>query len=223
MKNWTKMSVIAWSLTACQYLPAAPVAQKHAPAETPHYTRGTDQMAGASAKLGVTYTLGVARPMNITLLSAEYSLEPMLVGQRLYTVDSSHKMLILHMTYQNPVPREQSVRWDTYEYTAVDAADQNSKGLAELASELDSTPVIAHMKPGQKMAVRALMMVPAVGEIPKLIIKASDGLVLRYDLTGKVKPLAAPYASAADKSGASAADKIEAPIGSTIPVGCFSG
>jgi hypothetical protein len=63
--------------------------------------------------------------------------------------------------------------------------------------------------------------------MPKLIIKSSDELVLRYDLkdkegVNKVKPLPAAYADPADPSGYTALAKIKGVAGTSYPVGMFS-
>ena len=57
--------------------------------------------------------------------------------------------------------------------------------------------------------------------MPKLIVKSSDELVIRYDLRGKVKGLAAPFADPADKSGASALSDVPAVVGTYCPVGTW--
>ncbi|HEY3330468.1 MAG TPA: DUF4352 domain-containing protein [Capsulimonadaceae bacterium] len=228
MKNWIKTSVFA-IVVLCFASPqshsAPPKPKTKVPTAssvgTNHATIGTTQLSGENAQFGVTYTLGKLRPMNITLRSAEYSVEPLLIGKRLFIADAAHKLLILHMTYHNPIHADQSVRWDTYRYTVVDAADQNHLGLVDLGAESDKSVVQLQMKPAQKMDVYGALLVPAEGEMPKLILQASDGLVLRYDLRGKVKGLAAVYADPADKTGATALATIAAPSGSSVPVGAF--
>jgi len=189
---------------------------------TTHYVKGTTQLSGENAQFGTTYTLGKAYPFNITLKSAEYSIDPILIGDRLYTVKSDEKFLILHMIYHNPQHSERFVRWDSFGFTAVDAHDQNHDGLVDLGAETDKTSVSMNLKPAQKKDVYGAMIVPAAGEIPKLIIKSSDQLVLRYNLIGKVKGLPEAYADTTDKSKATPFAKIKAVPGTSYPVGVFS-
>jgi len=187
-----------------------------------HNVKGTTQLSGENAQFGTTYTLGNAYPFNITIRSAEYSVEPVLIGDRLYTVKNDEKFLILHMIYHNPQHSDRFVRWDSFGFTAVDVHDQNHDGLLDLGAETDNTSVSMNLKPAQKKDVYAAMIVPAAGEIPKLMIKSGDQQVLRYNLIGNVKGLPEVYADTTDKSGATALSKINAVPGTSYSVGVFS-
>ena len=193
------------------------------PSSTNHATLGTTQLSGENAQFGTVYTLGKSDPMNITLRSAEYKLEAVRIGDETYTANADEKLLVLHMTYHNPQKSERFVRWDSFGFTIVDPKDQNHDGLKDLGTdEKVSTSFSMNMKPAQKTQVVGVMVVPAEGEMPKLIIKGSDDLVLRYDLRGKVKGLPAPYADPADKTGATALAKIPATADVYWPLGNFN-
>lgn len=190
--------------------------------EVPHVVQGTTQLKGEYAELDKAYTLGKQDPVNITLKSAEYSIDPIRIGDSTYVPGIDEKLLILHMVYHNPQPSERFVRWDSFGFTVVDPQDQNHDGLKDLGSEENKSGISMNMKPAQKMEVYGVMAVPAKGEMPKLIIKANDDLVLRYDLRGKVKGLPAPYADPADKTGATPLSRIAGQAGTYYPVGMLS-
>jgi hypothetical protein len=202
--------------------PATKTTAKKPAAKTTHYVKGTTQLKGEYAEFGTTYTLGKDYPLNITLKSAEYSVEPVSVGKHTYVPNAEEKLLILHMTYHNPQPRENFVRWDTLAFTVVDPQSQNHDGLKDLGMEKDKLSCSMNMKPAQKIEVYGVIVVPADGEMPKLIIKSSDELVLRYNLKDKVKGLPALFADSSDNSGATALTKINAQIGTPYSLGEFS-
>lgn len=228
MSKWIRFTALAVfaSFTICAAGMAAPAkSTKKAPAKktttTQHYVKGTTQLSGENAKFGTTYTLGKEDPMNITIKSAEYSVKPVLIGDELHTVTKDEKFLILHMTYHNPQKKEAFMRSDILEYTVVDAQDQNHDRLVDIGAVKDNSSVSMNMKPAQKMEVFGAIRVPAKGQMPKLIIKSNDNLVLRYDLRGNVKGMSEPYADPSDKTGATALPTIAAAMGKYYPVGPF--
>jgi hypothetical protein len=203
---------------------ATSAATKKAPAKktttkTPHYVQGTTQLKGEYAEFGKTYTLGKNDPLNITLKSAEYTIDPVKVGDSTYVPNAEEKLIVFHMTYHNPQPSERYTRWDSVAFTVVDPQSQNHDGLKDLGMEKDKSSCSMSLKPAQKIEVYGVMPVPAKGEMPKLIIKSSDELVLRYDLKGKVKGLPAEYADPSDKTSATVLDKIPAKMGIYYPLG----
>jgi hypothetical protein len=190
--------------------------------EQPHYVKGTTQLSGENAQLNTTYTLGKAEPFNITLKSAEYSVEPILIGDVLHTVTKDEKFLVLHMIYHNPQNKEVYIRWDSFGFTVVDSKDQNWDGIIDLGAEGEKSSVSMSFKPAQKKDLFAAIKVPSNSEMPKLIIKSNDQQVLRYDLRGKVKGLPAIYADLADKTGATALPEITCANDIAYPIGAFS-
>jgi len=234
MNNWLKVAALA-AIVSLLISPASMAAKakpkpkpKPKPpikskTTVPRVVLGTTQLSGENAQLGTVYTLGKSSPMNIALRSAEYTVEAVRIGDQTYTPSAEEKLLVLHMTYHNPQKSEQFVRWDSFGFTIVDPKDKNHDGLKDLGTdEKVSTNFAMSMKPAQRNEVVGVMVVPAEGEMPKLIIKSSDELVLRYDLRGKVKGLPAPYADPADKTGATGLAKIPATAGVYWPVGKFN-
>jgi hypothetical protein len=72
------------------------------------------------------------------------------------------------------------------------------------------------LKPGQKVDAFTYIPVPAKGDIEKLVIQSGDNRVLRYALTGKVKPLDALYADPDDKTGFSAREEFVGKMGTAF-------
>ena len=183
---------------------------------------GTAQMAGGEGELGKTYTLGKGFPLNFTLKSAEYLVSRATVGNNVYAPSAEEKLLVLHYTVQNPTKQEQGVSWNSFKFTAVDAKDTNQVFNNYIAREGTSENYAARLKPAQKIDLVAAWEVPAAGVIPKLIVERESGApVLRYDLRGKVKPLPAPFADAADTSGATALREVPAVVGTYYPLKFF--
>lgn len=227
MKKTTMCGILATGLVFALGMTGICATKKKAPvkkpvAKTQHYVQGTTQLKGEYAELGNVYTLGKECPFNIKLINAEYTLDAVRIGDNTYIPGKDEKLMVLHMTYHNPQHSEYFVRWDTLEFTAVDAHDQNHEGLKDLGMEKDKSTCSMNFKPAQKVNVYGVMVVPAAGEIPKLIVKSSDNLVLRYNLKGKVKPLAAPFADPADKTGATALEDIPAQMNTYYPLGALN-
>lgn len=181
-------------------------------------TLGTTQMKGSQPKFGETWTLGKTNPWNVTLKSAEYSVEQFQVGDRTYWPKANEKFLILHYTVHNPQPREALMRFDTLRFTVVDSTDNNWQGKGWVAEEQSGAAVNHRLKPAQKMQTRTAILVPASGVMPKLICEGSDKLVLRYDLRKDVKGLAAPFADPSDPTGATALEEVSAQPGVYYPM-----
>lgn len=189
---------------------------------TNHATLGAKQMTGEYAEIGSTYTLGKDSPWNVTLKSAEYSINPVVIGEVVYYPKAGEKLLVLHLNLHNPQQQEAFARYDTFSITAVDAKNENHEFINDAGVENTKSSFSMTMKPSQKVDVYTAVAVPAAGEVPKLIIKSSDDLVLRYDLKGKLKPLPAPYADPKDATGASALSTIKGDMGAFYSLGEFS-
>ncbi|MEN6356830.1 MAG: DUF4352 domain-containing protein [Armatimonadota bacterium] len=211
------MLVFALSITTSAATKKTPA--KKTTTKTPHYVQGTTQLKGEYAEFGKTYTLGKNNPFNITLKSAEYTIDPVNIGDQTYVPTADEKLIVYHMTYHNPQPNEYHIRWDNFSFTVVDPQSQNHDGLRDLGMEKDKQQCSMSLKPAQKVDVYGVMPVPSKGEMPKLIIKSDDDLVLRYDLRGKVKGLPAEYTDPADKTNTTVLDKIPAKMGVYYPLG----
>jgi hypothetical protein len=183
--------------------------------------QGTSQLAGEWGEFGKSYTIGKSSPMNFTLRSAEFTCGRLRFSDAVHYPKANEKLLVLHYTLQNPQSSERGVSWSTFDFTAVDATDTNREYLQEVGIESNQSRLDVYLKPAQKIEVYTAIRVPAKGEVPKLIVKTGDGLVARYDLRGKVKPLAAPFADPSDASGFSAYSEVPAQMGTYYPTGVF--
>ena len=204
----TVVLATAFVLTA---LPAMSAVKKKAPAK--RIVLGTKQLNGDQAELGLTYTLGKTAPLNVTLNSAEYSVEPIRYGKNYIVPKADEKLLVLHYTLHNPNPRDFGLRWSTFNINAVDSKDTNWRYNTSVGMEATNEMCNMSLKPGQKTKVYTAITVPAKGEIPKVMFESGDRLVLRYDFRGKAKPLPAPIADPSDASGATALEKAPAQMG----------
>ncbi len=207
-----------------QTKPAAPQSKRP-------YVLGTKQLPGDFGTLGATYTVGSRNPLNVTLVRAEYSIarlvhDRVLDGRGLRGIvpPVDKKWLVLHYTVQNPNPTDFRLSWPVLTFTAVGADDQNYKvESAHLRDTASDTPyptgksVSMSLKPAQKINLMCALLVPAEGEVPKLIIgRGQDEAagVVRYDLRGVVGKLPAGVAGA---DGFTPKDAFPATIGTTYP------
>lgn len=216
------------SVAAVAAPPKKPVAPKP-PAVKPAAPKsntvvlGTTQLPGDFGKLGQTYTIGdpQARSINFTLDRAEFSVRPFVIAGTNIVPKADEKLLVLHFTVHNPLPEEQSYDWSGIHFTAVDAKDvnhENEQYVVREGTTEDSLSV--NLKPAQKIAVQTVIVVPAAGVVPKLIVKRDDNsAVIRYDLRGKVSPVPAPVADPADATGATARREVPSPAGTLQPLG----
>lgn len=196
---------------------------------TNHATLGTTQLKGEYADIGSTYTLGKDDPRNMTLKSAEYSVEQLVIGDYIYYPRANEKLLVLRFNVHNPRQQEAFTRYDTWSITAVDAKGENHEHIQDAGvvtatetGHISKTGFSMQMKPAQKVDVITAIVVPAAGEVGKVIFKSQDNLVLRYLLSGKVKPLAAPFADPADPTGTTALPKVTGKVGEYCPINEFS-
>ena len=191
-------------------------------------TIGTAQLPGEWCNFGKAYTLGNKKDgnaINLTLKSAEYTIEQVRVGKNTFWPKIGEKFLVLHYTLHNPLPKEQRVDFTTITWTAVDAKSENrspdnrSAGVDDKNQNLlDQT-----LKPAQKIEAYAIIRVDAYGPVPKLMA-ARRGVaspVARYDLKDKIKPLTAPYADPSDKTGATVAKVIPGEVGTSYITGAY--
>lgn len=215
-----KKTTVAVLLAAIVAVGAPASAKKARPKASPtnRARLGTTQLSGENALVGVTYTLGKANPINITLDKAEYSVEPVIFGRTAVWPKKNEKALVLHYTLHNPNRQDFRLTWSTLRIIAVDPKDRNWSAEQNLGMEATHEKCQMSLKPAQKTRVYACILVPAQGVIPKVIFQSGDDLVLRYDLRGKVKPLPAPIADPADPSGATAHEVVPARMGAFYPM-----
>ncbi|GBF06069.1 hypothetical protein DAERI_070067 [Deinococcus aerius] len=167
----------------------------------PRVVLGTTQQDGAPAKLGETFTLGKASPLNFTLLKAEYSVGRVVIGNTVYYPQVGEKLLVLHYTVHNPQKKDVRYSWADLKFAAVDAQDRTHEFVQAVAREGTTERLELSLKPAQKVQAMTVIRVPASGVVPKLMVQREAAL-LRYDLRGQVTPLAKGTADPADISGA---------------------
>ena len=218
------LSLLTVATAVATAAPKKPAAKKPAAATKAGgpIVLGTRQLAGDFGKFGTTYTIGKDAPINFTLRSAEYAVRPFSVDGNAWVPNKDQKVLVLHFTVHNPQPQEENFYWADLRFTAVDAQDKNHEYVQAITREGTRVAVNQNLKPAQKIDLVTAILVPAQGEIPKLIVQREEGApVIRYDLRGKVKGLPEPIADPADATGATARAEVPAKAGAFYPLGEF--
>lgn len=195
-----------------------------------HIVIGTMQLDGEHGRFGETYTIGKRNPWNITVNSAEYSVGHLRVNDRIYTPNADQKMLVIHYTVHNPQKNDANMRYDFLPWTGIDAKNTNWEYIRALGAKGSEESVGMMMKPAQKMDVYTAIMVPAIGPIPKVMVRGGgEDLVLRYYpneiVNGKnispVTGLSAPFADPSDPTGMTALSKVKGTVGEYYPLEDF--
>jgi|GEM_PF-2738726 len=156
--------------------------------------KGTTQLAGDDGKVGVTYTIGQQDPLNITLVSAEYRVGPWTVDGYNSAPPAEQKMLLLTYTIHNPNKSELNYNSSTLKFTVVDQDGENHSLPNQPIRKGDTQSLSIALKPAQKVEVQRMILVPAKGQAPKLMVEhRSGGTILRYDMRPIVKPLEKPF------------------------------
>jgi len=182
--------------------------------------KGTTQLAGDNGKFNVDYTIGKTGAVNIVLTAAEYTVSRLNIGENPYIPKAGEKLLLLKYSIQNPNPVETQYDWSTLKFTAVGEDNGNHEFVGAVAKQGTSDVVSIGLKPGQKILLTTGILVPAKGVIPKLLVEhVNGGRILRYDLTGQIKGLLAPFADPADKSGGTSRAEVPAAANIFLPLG----
>ena len=195
--------------------------------------KGTSQMPGGMGQFGQTYTLVSSDgfgPVNFTLVSANYSVVrvSMKPGDN-YIPLYNQKLLVIHYKLKNPNQSDMYYSSRSL-FQAVDAKNNLIEDTGDSRQDSDSKEMIgATMKPGQGVDdLYTCVVVPSDSQITKLILKlakpGSKEMVTRYLVGTKpnlIKPLVAPYADPADKSGASTLQTVSGVLGTSYPAGIF--
>lgn len=196
-----------------------PAAKKPAPPAKQPPVLGTQQLKGDQAQLGVTYTLGKEDPINIAVSAMRYSVERISIGEHRYVPKADEKLLVIDFLFHNPQKQERLVRFDTVSFTAIDSKNANQEGARLVGVPGSNEDLSISLKPGQKKTAFTYVVVPAALSVPKLVIKSPDDLVLRYDLRGKIKPLAAPFADPKVPGGVGALETVPVALNTTCQLG----
>jgi hypothetical protein len=187
---------------------------------------GTQQLSGGLGVLGKAATLGKLSPLNFTLRSLEFLVGRVAIGQNVWVSNAKQKLLLVRFTAQNPQSgKDVQLNNASFVFTVVDSnsvsvtPDWAGSEIA-IARDNDFTPVDTALKPGQRLDVYTVFVVPNDVSVPKLLVERwneRQAGVLRFDLSGKIKPLTAPFA--ADSTGIKSLEQINAQIGTYYPVG----
>ena len=195
---------------------------KPTPALSGPIVLGTQQLPGEFGTLGQTYTIGQREPLNLTLRSAAYTIEPFVSGTNTWVPKADEKILLLRFTAHNPNPQDISLYSGSLKLTAIDQTDTNRKALDGMVREGLQEALSVSLKPAQKIDIMMAILVPASGVVPKLIVEREPGApVIRYDLRGKVAGLPAYQADASDTTGATVRKQVPAEPGTFYPLGVF--
>lgn len=220
-----RISVCALLLCALPSLAADPKkpptkAPAKPPAKAPERgVKGTTQMAGDEAKIGTAYTIGKDFHINFTLDSAEFRVERVNISEESISSKADEKLLVLNYTVHNPNKEPLQYDWGTLKFTAVDAQNVNRESEGKVGRIGTNETVALELKPAQKLSVFTVIIAPAKGVIPKLIVQHNDGgPVLRYDLRKTVKGVTAPYANTADASGATVRPEVTGEVAKYYPL-----
>ncbi|THF84302.1 DUF4352 domain-containing protein [Deinococcus sp. KSM4-11] len=157
---------------------------------------GNGQLAGGSGVVGQPYALANSdvSPLNFTLRGAEFVATRVNIGQESTVPAADQKLLVLHYSVQNAGKTESRFSWSSVKFTVVDDQNANRQNVEAVGREGSSDAVDLRLKPAQKVDVYTVIPLPAANGAPKLIVQGGDQKVLRYDLHGVVKAMAAPYA-----------------------------
>jgi hypothetical protein len=191
---------------------AAVAAAKPKPAASA--VKPAQPLPGQWAELNKLYYLGEDKLLAFALKSASFTCERLYFGDTIVAPTANEKMLVLEFSLQNAGKEEWTVNWATARFTAVDSSDNNREGTDNIGQAKNKGKLDLRLKPAQKVDCYTCIMLPNDCQAPKLIVRPSDdGPVLRYDLHGKVKGLAAPYLDTKDETGATALSEIPAEKG----------
>jgi hypothetical protein len=187
---------------------------------------GTPQLPGDKGALGQVYTISKANPLYFRLVSAEFTVAQVVIGDDIYAPKADEKLLLLHFTVQNPdKTAERMARYDCLRFTAFDAMNVGHPGERDWGDDENHQSVRMDLKPAQTVSAYSVIRVPAKGPITKLMIQPredNDGPVLRYMFTDQINPLQPPFADPADATGYTALTTVPAEIGTPYPYQNFT-
>lgn len=185
-------------------------------------TKGTTELAGDNGKFNTAYSIGKSGAVNITMTGAEFTVSRVSIGEVTFAPKANEKILLLKYTLQNPNPTETQYDWSTLRFTGVSQDNVNREYVGAVGKQLTNEAVSIGLKPAQKIDLFTVVVVPAKGTVPKLIVEHTNGgPILRYDLNGLIKGLIAPFADPADKTGVTALTQVPAIPNTYLPLGNF--
>jgi hypothetical protein len=174
-------------------------------------TKGTVQMAGDNGKLNTTYTIGKVDPINITITDVRFSVVREIVGKDVLAPSKEEKLMVIDFTAHNPNPKATAFNGGSLKFTGVDQESVNRDHKYYFTRAKTGEIFNTELKPAQKVELRTVIVAPAAGTVPKLILEhRSGGPVLRIDTKPYLKPLDATFADPKDETGMTTLDTIKA-------------
>lgn len=154
------------------------------------------QPTGIFGRTDALPSLGI----QLTLLSAELSVEPVNVGENRMAPKADQKLLLVRFKVQNarsgdlPMPLTgkmiQVVAQDDATYVACETLGYEAKASYTGAETRKPAHELILKRTQNAPVCLAVIPVPAEGQVPKLIFHTGEGgNTLRFDLRGQVKPL----------------------------------
>lgn len=174
---------------------------------------------------GKTYRMRQYQPLHFTLNSANYSVEPVTIGGKCFTVNGDEKLLVLHFKVKNPGKTKCTARYDMLPIAAIDGAKVSRPQRQAWGVEETGELAAFDLEPNQEVSLFNVIAVPAKGEPVTILVKSNrdnDGPELPYDVAGHVPALPAPFADPSDPTGATALQEIAAKRGAAYPCCFFS-
>ncbi|MEY4531772.1 MAG: hypothetical protein RLZZ156_2493, partial [Deinococcota bacterium] len=138
---------------------------------------GTQQLSGGVGVFGQAVTLGKDSPLNFTLRSLEYAVGRVAIGNSVWVSNAKQKLLLMRFTAQNPQKnRDVELSNSSFVFTLVDSNNVSvtpnwAAGEFNLARDNDSIIVSTPLKPGQRLDVYTVFVVPNEVSVPKLVVE----------------------------------------------------
>lgn len=165
-------------------------------------TKGTVQMAGDNGKLNTTYTIGKVDSINITITDVRFSVSREITGNAVVSSNKDEKLMVIDFTAHNPNKEPLQFNGSVLKFTGVDQESVNRDHHYFFTRAKTGEIFNAELKPAQKVELRTVIVVPAAGTVPKLILEhRRGGPVLRIDTKPYLKPLDPVYADPKDETG----------------------
>ena len=174
-------------------------------------TKGTVQLAGDNGKLNTTYTLGKIDPINVTVTDIRFSISREIVGNEVVAANKDEKLMVIDFTAHNPNAKSIQFNGSSIKFTGVDQESVNRDHRYYFTRAKTGEVFNAELKPAQKAELRTVIVVPAAGTVPKLMLEhRSGGPVLRIDTRPYLKPLDSTFADPKDETGMTALATVRA-------------
>ncbi len=178
-------------------------------------TLGTAQLPGDNGKIGQAYTMGKESRLNFVLTGVRYAKTRWSHGSDTTAPTVGQKLLILDYQVQNPNREVTSFSEGALTFTAIDGEGANHEGVPGVVGKGRAAELSIALKPAQRIDAESVVVVPAKGPIPKLMVAhRSGGGVLRYDLHGLVGPLPKPLS----ENGVDALPRVAGKAGVAYPL-----